>query len=73
MVCILTDSTSCLSPATGRQKEVVVVPHLVDFSGQVYREWVDIDAAAFIAKLAVSNDIPNRSPTGENLCNGHYF
>jgi DegV family protein with EDD domain len=44
----------------------VVVPHLVDFSGRVYREWVDIDAAAFTAKLTASNEIPKSIPAPVN-------
>jgi DegV family protein with EDD domain len=44
----------------------VVVPHFVDFSGEVYREWVDMDAAAFIAKLATRNDIPKSIPASVN-------
>jgi DegV family protein with EDD domain len=62
MVRVLTDSTSCLSPAAGRQKGVVVVPHSIDFSGRVYREWLDLDADAFIAKLTASDEIPKSVP-----------
>lgn len=62
MVRILTDSTSCLSPAAGRQKGIVVVPHLINFSGQVYREWLDLDPTAFIARLQASGQIPTSAP-----------
>ena len=62
MIRILTDGTSCLSPAAGRQKGVVVGPHLINFSGQVYREWLDLDASAFIAKLSACDEIPVTIP-----------
>jgi DegV family protein with EDD domain len=62
MVRILTEGTSCISPAVGRQKGVVVVPHLINFSGQVYREWLELDAGTFIAKLNASDEIPTTSP-----------
>ena len=62
MVHILTDSTSCLSPAAGRQKGIVVVSHLINFSGQVYREWLDLDSTSFIARLKASDEIPTSAP-----------
>ena len=62
MIRILTDGSSCLSPAAGRQKGVIVVPHLINFSGQVYREWLDLDACAFIARLSAGDEIPVSIP-----------
>jgi fatty acid-binding protein DegV len=66
MVRILTDSTSCLSPAAGRQKGIVVVPHLVNFSGRVYREWEDLEPTDFVAKLTASGQIPQSIPAPVN-------
>jgi fatty acid-binding protein DegV len=62
MVRILTDGTSGISPAAGREKGIIVVPHLINFSGQVYREWLDLDAATFITKLNASDKIPTSVP-----------
>jgi DegV family protein with EDD domain len=62
MIHILTDSTSCLPPALGRQKGITVVSHLLNFSDHVYREWLDLAPDAFIAKLADSGEIPKSLP-----------
>jgi DegV family protein with EDD domain len=66
VVRILTDGTSCIPPTAGQQKGIVVVPHLINFSGRVYREWLDLDAAAFIAKLTASDEIPESIPAPVN-------
>jgi len=44
----------------------VVVSNLVTFSGQNYREWLDLDAAAFIAKLNAGDEIPTSAPAPVN-------
>ena len=62
MVRILTDGTSCISPAFGRQHGIVVVPHLINFPGQTYREWLDLDTAAFIARLNDGDELPTSAP-----------
>ena len=62
MVRILTDGTSCIPPTLGRQKGIVVVPHLLNFSGQIYREWLDLDVGSFAAKLNSSDEIPTTFP-----------
>ncbi|MBN1995849.1 MAG: DegV family protein [Anaerolineae bacterium] len=66
MVRILTDGTSCISPAAGQEKGIVVVPHFINFSGQIYREWLDLDAATFIAKLKANDEIPTSIPAMAN-------
>lgn len=62
MVHIFTDSTSCLSPQAGQSQGIVVVPQTISFSGTVYREWLDIDPASFIARLSAASDIPISAP-----------
>jgi len=58
MIRIVTDGTSCLSPAAGQQKGVTVVPHLINFAGRTCREWLDLDARDFVARLSVSDEMP---------------
>jgi DegV family protein with EDD domain len=62
MVHIFTDSTSCLSPQAGQRHGIVVLPQTVNFSGKVYREWLNLDPAAFIAQLSAASEIPLSAP-----------
>jgi DegV family protein with EDD domain len=64
---ILADTTSCISPELGRQHGITVVPQLVDFSGKIYREWLDLTPADFVKKLQAAPEMPNSTPSGPEV------
>lgn len=65
---ILTDSTADLTPREARDWEVAVVPLGVSFgAGEVYRDGVDLDTAAFYARLAEAETLPTTSQPSPEL------
>jgi DegV family protein with EDD domain len=58
---IVTDSTSDINQTTAAQYGITVVPLIVDFGGQAFRDGIDIDNKTFYDKLAHSSELPKTS------------
>ena len=61
MIHLVTDSTSDISPSDAESLGVHVVPLIVRFGDEQYRDGVDIDADQFYAKLARTDVHPTTS------------
>lgn len=60
-IAIVTDSTADLPPHLYSEYGVTVVPLLVHFGDEVYRDGVDLSSEGFYAKLTSSNVLPRTS------------
>jgi DegV family protein with EDD domain len=58
MVRIITDTTACLSPEFSKQHDVPIIPQIVVFGNESFREGIDMDNAAFIKRLRSSRELP---------------
>lgn len=61
MIHLVTDSTADISPSDAQSLGVQVVPLIVRFGDEQYRDGVDIDADQFYAKLASTDVHPTTS------------
>lgn len=66
-VAVLTDSTSDMSPALGKEYGVAVVPLWIVFGQDRLRDGVDITRDTFYARLAQAKDLPHTEPGDETL------
>ena len=65
---ILTDSTSDILPEEAEQKGVRVVPLLVNFGEEAFRENVEITHQEYFRRLAQAESLPTTSqPTPHGL------
>ena len=55
---VVTDSTSDLPPEIASRYEITVVPALVQFGHETYRDGVDLSPDDFYSKLRVSEELP---------------
>lgn len=60
-VAVITDSTSSLSPAMGKQYGLSVIPEYVIFGEQTYYDGVNLDAETFYRLLKNSKKLPTTS------------
>lgn len=58
---IVCDSTCDLGPQWLAEHDIVMVPLKVTFGGDTYLDWVDLDPAAFYAKLGSTDVLPKTS------------
>ncbi len=58
MVKIIADTTACLSPDVAREYDITVIPQIINFGDDSYYEGVDMDNAAFMARLRSSAELP---------------
>lgn len=58
MVKIITDTTSGLPAEIARRYNIPVIPQIIIFGKDSYREGVEMDNAAFMARLATSAELP---------------
>ncbi|MCF6277766.1 MAG: DegV family protein [Anaerolineales bacterium] len=58
MVKIVTDTTSGLSPEDARAHGVFLVPQIVNFGEESYRDDSELDTETFLRKLRASNALP---------------
>lgn len=61
MVKVVTDSLSDIPPALVQELDITVVPLLVRFGGDVYRDRVDLTMAEFHKKLTATTTLPSTS------------
>jgi DegV family protein with EDD domain len=60
-VAIVTDSTADLTPEVQDRHRIVVVPLNVHFGQETFRDGVDLDPDAFLAKMAATDKLPTTS------------
>ena len=60
-VAIITDSTSDLTPETQERHGITVVPLNVHFGQETFQDGVDLDADAFMEKMATADRLPTTS------------
>lgn len=58
MVQIITDTTACLSPEVARRYHIPVIPQVINFGTDSFYEGINMDNAAFMARLQSSPDLP---------------
>ena len=58
MTKIITDTTSGLPVALAQKYDITIIPQIVTFGEDSYYEGVDLDNAAFMAKLKASRQLP---------------
>ncbi len=58
MTRIVADTTCGLAPEMARQLGIPLIPQIINFGTESYREGVDMDHAAFMARLRTGPDLP---------------
>ncbi len=58
MTKILTDTTSGLSPADAAELGIYLVPQIVNFGEESYRDDTELDTATFLQKLRSADELP---------------
>lgn len=58
MVKIIADTTSCLSQEIAGKYDIAVIPQVINFGDDSYYEGVEMDSAAFMARLISTADLP---------------
>jgi len=67
MVKIVTDTTSGLPLETARELDVSVVPQIVVFGEESYRDDAELDTAAFLQKLRAAKELPKTAAPPPSL------
>lgn len=57
----ITDSTCSLTPEFAKEHNIVIVPMIIDFNGDVYKDGVTISENEFYQKLSTSEQLPKSS------------
>ena len=58
MTRIVADTTCGLAPAMARDLGIPLIPQIITFDGDSYREGIDMDHAAFMARLRSNHTLP---------------
>ena len=58
MVKIITDTTSCLPDELAKKYNIPIIPQIINFGEDSYYEGVQMDNAAFMARLRSSTELP---------------
>ncbi len=58
MTRIVADTTSGIPPDMGRQLGIPLIPQIINFGDESFREGVDLDQASFMARLRASKALP---------------
>lgn len=67
-IALLTDSTCDLPPELARELDIIVVPQVIIWGTEVLRDWIDISAEAFYARLKTDPAHPTTSqPSGADF------
>jgi DegV family protein with EDD domain len=69
---ILVDSTADIPPQRARELNIEVVPLMVLFGDESFRDGVDLDGAAFYDRLAKSHAMPTTSAPSPGAFEEHY-
>jgi DegV family protein with EDD domain len=72
LIKIVTDSTSDLPPELAAQWEITVIPCLVHFGQETFREGVDISRSEFYRRLEVGPGLPTTSSPGPGVFENVY-
>lgn len=60
-VAILVDSTADMTPDIANDPNVTMIPLLVRFGSETYRDWIDITPQTFFPKLVAAKELPTTS------------
>ena len=58
MVRIITDTTAVMPPGVASRYDIPVIPQIIHFGDESFREGIDIDTDAFIRRLTASKQLP---------------
>ncbi len=58
MTRIVADTTCGLAPDLARRLGIPLIPQIINFGGQSFREGIDIDNAGFMARLRAGRELP---------------
>jgi fatty acid-binding protein DegV len=58
MTRIIADTTCGLDPAAARQLGIPLISQIINFGAESFREGVDMDHAAFMARLKAGRELP---------------
>lgn len=58
MTRIVADTTSGLTPDMAQRLGIPLIPQIINFGNQSFREGIDIDIAGFMARLRAGKDLP---------------
>lgn len=58
MVKIITDTLSCIRTEDAERYHIPVIPQIINFGEESYREGIDIDHKTFLQKLTTTKDLP---------------
>jgi DegV family protein with EDD domain len=61
LIKIITDTTAGLPVEVARKYDITIIPQIVTFGNESYYEGVELDGAAFMAKLKASSQLPKTS------------
>jgi DegV family protein with EDD domain len=67
MIQIVTDTLSCISPAEAAQKNIPLLPQIVIFGEESYRDDHEISSAQFLQRLQQSSTLPKTAAPPPNL------
>lgn len=58
MIRIVADTTSGLTPDVAQRLGIPLIPQIINFGDQSFREGIDLDTAGFMARLRAGKDLP---------------
>lgn len=58
MVTIVTDTTAALPPEIVERYQIPIIPQIINFGNESYREGIDIDTETFVRKLRTGRVLP---------------
>ena len=58
MVTIVTDTTAALPPEVVERFQIPIIPQMINFGNESYREGIDIDTETFVRKLRTERVLP---------------
>ena len=61
MIKIIADTSSCLSLDQAKALEIAMIPQIIEFGGESFRDDTEIDGPTFLAKLQASTSLPTTS------------
>jgi DegV family protein with EDD domain len=61
MIHIVTDSTASIPPALVKQHHIHVVPQIINFGGESFKEGIDLSIAEFYERLSSASELPTTS------------
>ena len=67
MVKIITDTTACLPAEFARRYRIPVMPQIINFGTDSYKEGIDLDIDGFMQRLVTSSELPKTAAPPHEL------